>query len=484
MTVLLTGRDLTPDQVVAVARRGERVELAAAARGRMVAAHALAQRVFESGVPTYGLTTGYGAQKRVAVTPEDVSRFNRSQIQDHRAGQGPPATDDVVRAAMLCLVNLFAGGTTVVRPELADTLLAALNTDRHPIVRLHGSIGVSDLSAMADLAHGVIGQMALGAGEGLALLNNSAFGTATAALALHDATSLLDAGDVAGALALEGFGANLSVLHPGVEDLRPHASFATTVERTRRLLEGSYLWEDGAARNLQDPLTFRSTVAVQAVGREALEHALGVLGVELNAAQGNPLVDVAAAEIYSVASYESLPLAAALDYVRVALASVFTAASERAVKLLDTPWSGLPTGLSLDRDRPDMGLSIHAITAQSLAAEASLLAQPVSFTVVSTSGAEGIEDRATLLPLSARRLAAMVDLGEGVVAIEALVAVQAIDLRGREPLGRGTAAAHALVRDRIPRKAGSGGVPADPGLLRGLIRTGALGDPEGSPRAR
>ena len=476
MTVLLTGRDLTVGQVAAVARRGERVELDAAARERMVAAHALAQRVFESGVPTYGLTTGYGVQKRVAVTAEDVSRFNRSQIQDHRAGQGPPATDDIVRAAMLCLANLFAGGTTVVRPELADVIVEALNADRHPIVRLHGSIGVSDLSAMADLAHGIIGEMDLRAGEGLALLNNSAFGTATAALALHDAERLLDAADVAGALAMEGFGANLSVLHPGVEEVRPHASFAATLARTRRLLAGSYLWEEGSARNLQDPLTFRSTVAVQAVGREALEHALGVLGVELNAAQGNPLVDVAAGEIVSVSSYESLPLAATLDYVRVALASVLTAASERAVKLLDTPWSGLPTGLSFDRDRPDMGLSIHAITAQSLAAEASLLAQPVSYTVVSTSGAEGIEDRATLLPLSARRLAAMVDLGEGVVAIEALVAVQAIDLRGRGPLGRGTAAAHALVREKISPEAGSGGVPADPGLLRGLIRSGVLLD--------
>ena len=69
MTVLLTGRDLTVDEVVAVARRGARVALDAAARERMAAAHSLAQRVFESGVPTYGLTTGYGAQKRVAVTP-------------------------------------------------------------------------------------------------------------------------------------------------------------------------------------------------------------------------------------------------------------------------------------------------------------------------------------------------------------------------------------------------------------------------------
>ena len=477
MTLVLTGRDLTLHQVIDVARDNARVALGPQALERMPRAHDLAQRVFASGAPTYGLTTGFGAQKRVAVTADDVSRFNRSQIQDHRAGQGPPAPDDVVRAAMLVLANLFAGGTTVVRPELADAVVRALNEDRHPLVRLHGSIGVSDLTAMADLAHGVIGPMDLAAGEGLALLNNSAFGTGLAALALFDATRLLDAADVAGALSLEGFAANLSVLHRGIEKTRPHPGFVAALERARSLLQGSFLWQDGAARNLQDPLTFRSAVAVQGVGREALDRALATLAIELNAAQGNPLVDVESGRIVSVPGYESLPLASALDYVRVALASVLTAAGERAVKLLDTPWSGLSTGLMVDAERPDMGLSIHAITAQSLTAEASLLAQPVSFTVVSTSGAEGIEDRATLLPLSARRLAGMVDLGEGVIAIESLVAVQAIDLRGSGPLGRGTAAAHDLIRARIPFDRGAQQAPADPGLLCGLIRSGALGHP-------
>jgi histidine ammonia-lyase len=475
MIVTLTGRDLTLAQVVAVARERARVALDDGARARMARARALAQEVFERGEPTYGLTTGYGAQKRVAVTPADVSRFNRSQIQDHRAGQGPPAPDDVVRAAMLGLANLFAGGTTVARPELADAIIRALNDGCVPRVHLHGSIGVSDLTAMADIADGVVAEMDLVAGEALALLNNSAFGTALAALALSDAVRLLDAADVAGALSLEGFAANLSVLHPGLEATRPHPGFVATLARARSLLEGSFLWEDGAARNLQDPLTFRSTVAVQGVGREALDRGLGTLAIELNAAQGNPLVDVAAGRIVSVPGYESLPLAAALDYVRVALASVLTAAGERAVKLLDTPWSGLPTGLSVDAERPDLGLSIHAITVQSLTAEASLLAQPVSYTVVSTSGAEGIEDRATLLPLSARRLAAMVELGEGVIAIEALVAAQAIDLRGRGPLGHGTAAAHARIRERLPFAPGGKEALSDPGVLRELIRSGALG---------
>ena len=197
------------------------------------------------------------------------------------------------------------------------------------------------------------------------------------------------------------------------------------------------------------------------------------MGVELNAAQGNPLVSVSEGRILSACVYETVGAAAALDYVRILLASVLSSASERAVKLLDTPWSGLPTGL-LPGGGPDLGLSIHAVAAQSLAAEASLLAQPVSFTVLSTAGAEGIEDRATLLPLSARRLAEVVGLGEGIVAVELLVAAQAIDVRGSSPLGGRTGAAHDLVRGVIPAMAAGDAPPVDVGPIKDLIRSGAI----------
>jgi histidine ammonia-lyase len=361
-----------------------------------------------------------------------------------------------------------------VRPASAERLAETLNAREWPPVKAVGSLGASDLAPMADIARGVLGDVALAPGEGLALINSSAFGTAQAALALADAVRLVDAADVAGALALEGFAANLSTLDPAVADARPDPALRHTLERLRDLLQGSYLWQAGAARHLQDPLTFRSTLPVQAAGRVALSHALERLSVELNAAQGNPLVSVAEGRIFSASAYEVVGLAAALDYVRIALATVLSAASERSVKLLATPWSGLPTGL-LPSGGPDLGLSIHAIAAQSLAAEASLLAQPVSFTVLSTAGAEGIEDRASHLPLSGRRLAEMVSLGEGVVAVELLVAAQAVDVRGSSPLGRVTGAAHARIRERIPALIAGDPPPTDIEPLRDLIRGGALG---------
>ena len=470
--VTLTGGDLTLDGLVAVARHDEPVEISEAAREAMTEASSLADHIFERGLPTYGLTTGLGAQKRTSLRRDDDA-FSWRQIAESHVGQGPDAPREAVRAAMLVLLNQFCGGSTCVRPLIAERFAEALNGGEIPPVKSLGSLGASDLAPMADIARGVLAGMGLAPGEGLALINSGAFGTGLAALSLGDTLRLLDAADVAGALALEGFAANLSVLDPAIQRARRDPALARTLERFRRLLAGSYLWREGAARNLQDPLTFRSVAPIQAAARAALEHALQLLGVELNAAQGNPLVSVSEGRILSACVYETVGAAAALDYVRILLASVLSSASERAVKLLDTPWSGLPTGL-LPGGGPDLGLSIHAVAAQSLAAEASLLAQPVSFTVLSTAGAEGIEDRATLLPLSARRLAEVVGLGEGIVAVELLVAAQAIDVRGSSPLGGRTGAAHDLVRGVIPAMAAGDAPPVDVGPIKDLIRSGAI----------
>jgi histidine ammonia-lyase len=472
VTVVLTGRDLTVDHVVAVARREVRVEFADEALEAMEEASSLADRLFDLGQPVYGLTTGLGAQKRTSLRRDDEG-FGWRQIAESRTGTGPAAPCEQVRAAMLVFANQLAGGSTCIRPALGERLVQALNAGETPEVRSLGSLSASDLAAMADIAHGVYRGMPLAPGEGLALMNSSAFGTGLAALALADTARLVDAADVAAAFSLEGFAANPSVLDPAVELARPDPVLAATLSRMRGLLDGSFLWQEGAARNLQDPLTFRSAGPIQATARRALEHAADLLAIELNSAQGNPLVSLPEGRILSASVYEVVGLSAALDYVRIALASMSTAATERTVKLLDTPWSGLPTGL-LEQVGPDLGLSILAITAQALAAEVSLLAQPVSFVVTSSAGAEGIEDRAAHLGLSARRLAAAVEHGEGIVAIALVVAGQAVDVRGSSPLGRGTGAAYERLRKVVPRMRVGDAPPVDVDPVRALIRSGAV----------
>jgi histidine ammonia-lyase len=480
MTISLNGSDLTVTQVVAVARHGEPVALTPEAIAGMRRARAVVEDVLASGEPVYGLTTGVGERKAYLLDPADRQRFNQRLVLNHRIAQGDIAPPDVVRGAMVCLANSYAKGITGVRPELAEMIVTLLNEGFAPPVRRLGSLGQGDLGPMADLAHGLITRSGfeVAENEGLALVSSNAFTTAWACLATADAEALLAVFDVAGALDLEAFGANLACLHPIIEQTRPFPGLAATLHQLRLLLAGSYLWQPGAARFLQDPLTFRCIPHIHGAARDALDYARNILHIELNSSQSNPVVVVPAGNepgrIVSVGNFDTGPLAAALDFLRIALAPVVTSANERAVKLLQAPYSGLPAGLAALSGSPDDALAELATSGQAITVEARTLAHPVSYELASSVKGEGIEDRATMAPLSARRLADMVGLCARVAAIEFVVAAQAIDLRAPGQLGLGTGRAYRMIRELVPFTQADGTLPADLEPLVELVTRGTL----------
>jgi histidine ammonia-lyase len=495
MTIRLNGSDLTVTQVMAVARHGEAVALAPEAVGAMRRARAVVEDILAGDEPVYGLTTGVGERKAFLLDPAERRQFNLRLVLNHRIAQGDVAPADVVRGAMLCLANSYAKGVTGVRPELAQMIVTLLNEGFAPPVRRLGSIGQGDLGPMADLAHGLLTRSGfeVAENEGLALVSSNAFTTAWACIATADADALLSVFDVAGALDLEAFGANLNCLHPVIEQTRPFPGLAGTLRQLRLLLAGSYLWQPGAARFLQDPLTFRCIPHIHGAARDALAYTRTILELELNSSQSNPVVVVPAGDgepgnergrIVSVGNFDIGPLAAALDFLRIALAPVVTSANERAVKLLQAPFSGLAAGLAARVGSPDDALSELAVAGQAITVEARTLAHPVSYELASSVKGEGIEDRATMAPLSARRLADMISLCARVAAIEFVVAAQAIDLRalsvsglgvsGLGELGTGTGRAYRMIRELVPFTQADDTFPADLEPVVDLVTRGDL----------
>jgi histidine ammonia-lyase len=476
-TVVVDGSSLDVGAVVAVARAGARVEIAAEALARMAETRALVERVVLRGDSVYGLTTGVGVRKRVTLAGDEIARFNQRIIAEHRTAQGGDAPADVVRATMLRLLNGFARGSSGVRPALAERLVDALNRGERPRVRMLGSIGQGDLMPLADLAAELFGDVTLEAKEGHSVLNANAFSTGWASLAIADARTLLDAMTLAAALDLEAFAANLTPLHQAVAEARPYPGLVDELARMRSALAGSRLWQPGAARNLQDPLSFRGAAAILGAARDALRFVEAQLAVELNASQENPLTVPAEDRIISVANYESLPLAMALDLMRIALVPTVSAANERVIKLLQAPQTGLSDGLHAPGVSAESGLSEYTWPAQALAIEARLLGQPVSLEIPSASQAEGLEDRANMTPLAARRLAELVDLARGLVSIELVVAAQAVELRhGPAPdaIGAGARRAFDAVRALVSFTGPGETLHSDLDPLRSLIAGGTL----------
>ena len=89
VTIHLDGPGVTIDDVVAVARRGEPVELTDSAIERMAASRAIVDRLAE-GEPKYGISTGFGALATVSIPPDRRRALQTALVRSHAAGMGAP----------------------------------------------------------------------------------------------------------------------------------------------------------------------------------------------------------------------------------------------------------------------------------------------------------------------------------------------------------------------------------------------------------
>ena len=234
------------------------------------------------------------------------------------------------------------------------------------------------------------------------------------------------------------------MLHPEIPDARPYPGLAESVSRIRAALEGSSLWEPGAARSLQDPLSFRCIPQVHGALRDAASFAGGQIKMS-STPRGTTRWSCRPRTVSSRSATSTSPVAAALDLLRLSLA--LTASGERVQKLLAEAFSGLPTGLRAD-DSPDDVLDILGVGAAALSAEARLLAMPVSLECPprrSPAASRITSPWPRWRPAAGRDAEA----GSRLCAVEAQVAAQAVDLRRPPRLGDGTALVHRGIRRRV-----------------------------------
>jgi len=492
----LTGRDLTVDNVVSVARSGRLVTLAADAADRMRASLAVITRVVGEGRAVYGVTTGFGDLANVSIEPGQVAELQRNLVRSHAAGVGDTLPVEVVRAMMLLRANGLAVGLSGVRPELAELLCGMLNAGVHPLVPSRGSVGASgDLAPLAHMANVLIGEgevvtadgtrpggdalraagltpVVLGPKEGLALLNGTQLMAALATLALLDGVRLAHAADVIGAMSLEAMQGTATAFDEGLIGARPHPGQVAVAGHLRRLLAGSDIGDShrSSAHRVQDAYSLRCMPQVHGAVRDALDQLQRVLDVELNAVTDNPLV-FPDGRIVSGGNFHGEPLALAIDYAKIALAELASISERRTARLVDAHLSGLPPFLS---EAPGLqsGLMIVQYTAAALVNEMQTLTHPSSVDTIPTSASQ--EDHVSMGATGALHLREVLDRTEAVLAIETLCAAQGLDFHApvlpAPPIGR----AHARVRARVAHLAADRAPAPDISAIRELLRTGEL----------
>jgi histidine ammonia-lyase len=467
--LVITGRDLDPASLARVARDCLRVRLDPEVRAGVQAAHTVVDRAARAGTPVYGVTTGLGANVVHAVDGAQAAAFSLRTLRGRAMAVGPPLDRELTRAAMAVRLNGICAGGSGAGVAVADGLAALLNAGVHPSVPRSGSVGAADLCMMAHLGLGLIGEgeaelggehmsaaqalaraglkpVTLGAKDGLAICSSSAVSIGAAALALLDCEACLAAAQISAALSMEGLRANISPIDPRAVAARPAPGQAWAADGLRELLAGGSLTEPGAARRLQDPLSFRCASQINGALRTALDLLATALAPELNGMADNPLVLVDDREILSTGNFHIPALALALDATAIAVAQVAAAIGERPARLRDARLSGLPANLAAG-DATHSGVGPLLKTAQALALEIRHLAAPLA--PVTAIGADSVEDDATGATQAALRLRDQLERLRLLVAIELAIGAQAVELAAPTRLGRGTRAAQRCVRELV-----------------------------------
>ncbi|HSI00960.1 MAG TPA: histidine ammonia-lyase [Reyranella sp.] len=453
--------------------------------------------IIAKGEPVYGINTGFGKLATVHIPPEDLATLQRNIVLSHSAGAGAPMPVPVARLMMALKLASLAQGASGVRLETVRLLEALLAKGLTPVVPCQGSVGASgDLAPLAHMSAPMIGvgdmivagktvpaataladaglkPLALGAKEGLALLNGTQFSTAYALAALFEIETLFQSALVTGALATDAARGSDAPFDPRIHRLRRHRGQIETADALRGLMQGSAIRASHLVgdERVQDPYCLRCQPQVMGAILDLLRQAAATLETEANGVTDNPLIFADTQEALSGGNFHAEPVAFAADTMALAICEIGSLAERRIAMLVDPALSGLPAFLT-PRPGLNSGFMIPQVTAAALVSENKQRAHPASVDSIPTSANQ--EDHVSMAAHGARRLIDMVDNAGTVIGIELLVAAQGCDFHAPLKSSAPLETVRTLLRREVPHLDEDRSLHPDQQAATRLVRSGAV----------
>jgi len=506
--VFIDGENLSIEEVVAVARNHVEVEISQKVKLKVQRCRQVLEDLIKEKNVVYGVTTGFGALGSIVISADHIKELQTNLIRSHSAGVGKPLDKDVTRALMLLRANTLAKGNSGIRLETLETLVQMINKGVHPIIPEKGSVGASgDLAPLSHMALVMIGEgeaeykgekmsgkealrkvgihpVELDLKEGIALNNGTQMMTAIAVLALHDAERLVKTAEIAVSLSLEALSGISDAFDERIHQARPHHGQIICARNINSLISGSKIiksseevTKNNEARPPQDPYSLRCAPQVLGAARDALSHVRRIIETEINSATDNPLIFVEDKTCLSGGNFHGQPISIAMDILGVALTIIGNMSERRIARLIDeTLNQGLPAFLIPKEVVKGIhsGFMTAQYTAAALTSENKTLAHPASVDSIPTSA--NFEDFVSMGSIAARKAIEILRNVEHIISVELLCAVQGIEFRGPEKLGKGTKTAYSLIRKRVPMLREDRVLTKDIENVVDLIRSGELLD--------
>ena len=159
--VEINGESLTMKQIAQLSA-GARIKVSDKTIKKLKAARQVVDRIVASGVPTYGINTGFGLLSNKNIPPHELEDLQLNIIRSHASGVGEPLQATTVRRIMALRINTLARGQSGMSLQTFDQLVTLFNSGCTPLVPSQGTVGASgDLAPLAHIGLALIGNSKL-----------------------------------------------------------------------------------------------------------------------------------------------------------------------------------------------------------------------------------------------------------------------------------------------------------------------------------
>ena len=468
-TIIINGQNLNIEDIEKIAKYNYKVKIEDEALEKVKKGRQKIFDLVDSDVPVYGFNTGVGWNKDKKVFKEFFKKYNTNLIYSHSLGIEPFCTQTEGRAILLARLNTFLVGCTGIAVEIVIMYEKLLNLNIIPVIPKRGSVGEGDITNLSHIGLVLIGegevyynneirdskevfeevnlnQIDLGPKDGLAIVSSNALSVGIGALVLKDIQKMMDLADIVYSLSLEGLNGNTSPLDKDVYKVRNYKGQLISLKNVTKLLKGSTVYDSDWKKPVQDPLCFRGGVQINGAIRDAFKYCQELFNIQLNSSEDNPCLLLKENKLISCSNYESISWVLGFENLGVAISHLSKNSCHRTIKLSNPEFTRLPRFLS-PRDSV-LGFATTQKVFTSLDTEIRHLSNPATADFYSLAGE--IEDHANNTPYVIDKLKKIVDNMFYILAIEAMHAAQAIDLRDDWILGEGTQLAYDKIRETVP----------------------------------
>ena len=417
----------------------------------------------------YGINTGFGFLQNVKIEKEELKKLQSNLLLSHGCGLGDETPDEIVKLMIMLKIKSLSYGYSGIGIEVVKRLMDMHNNNVLPVIYTQGSLGASgDLAPLSHLSLPLIGEgelklngekmpaekalkkldwqpIQLQSKEGLALINGTQFMSAYGMYNLVKAGKLIEWANMISAISFDAFNCNTDCLYHKLHEIRPHSGQKFVASTLRNILNESEILSTKKSQ-VQDPYSFRCIPQVHGATKDTFDFVLQTFLVEINSVTDNPNIFPDDDKIVSGGNFHGQPLALSLDFLSIAMSELGNISERRSFQLLSGQRE-LPLFL-VKNPGLNSGLMIPQYTAAAIVSENKQLCTPASIDSISSSNNQ--EDHVSMGANAATKCYRVINNVEKVLAIELLIAAQALEFRKPLHSSPGIEKLIKAFRKRIP----------------------------------